>query len=196
MQNDSPSPSDAEIVQQVVEGDVNAFEHLMRRHGDYIAGIVKKHVPYEEAEETIQEVFIRAYKSLLSFAGKSEFKYWLSSIAVRTCSDYWRKAYRAREVPLRSLTERHQSWLENAMSDQSQNAYHEAGTQKEARELLDWALAQLSPKDRMALELVYLEGLSGKEAADILGWSVANVKVRSHRSRKKLRQVLGEVLQG
>jgi RNA polymerase sigma-70 factor (ECF subfamily) len=52
----------------------------------------------------------------------------------------------------------------------------------------------LSPRDRMALELVYLEGLSVKEAADLLQWSVANVKVRSFRSRKKLEKVLSGLI--
>ena len=55
---------------------------------------------------------------------------------------------------------------------------------------MDWALDQLTAKDRMVLELVYLEGLSGKEAAGLLGWSVANVKARSFRSRKKLQKLL------
>lgn len=187
--------SDSEIVQQVIQGDVNAFEHLLTRHRDYVLGIVKKHVPYHEVEETVQEAFIRAYKSLLTFRGKSKFKYWLSSIAVRTCSDYWRKAYRSQEVPLSSLSENHRNWLENALSDQSDLTHQDAGSQQEAKELLDWALGKLSPKDRMVLEMVYLEGLSGKEAADILGWSLANVKVRSHRSRKRLKKILEEVLE-
>jgi RNA polymerase sigma-70 factor (ECF subfamily) len=55
---------------------------------------------------------------------------------------------------------------------------------------LDWALDRLSAEDRMVLELVYLEGLSVKETAELLGWSVANVKVRSHRSRKKVEKLL------
>lgn len=195
MQKKSPMATDAEIVQHVVEGDVNAFEHLLKRHRDYILGIVRKHVPYQEVEETIQEVFIRAYKSLLTFKGKSEFKYWLSSIAARTCSDYWRKAYRSQEVPLSSLSEKHRNWLEGALSDQSDRTYQEAGSQQEAKELLAWALGKLSPKDRMVLEMVYLEGLSGKETADLLGWSHANVKVRSHRSRKKLKKIIEDVLE-
>jgi len=194
MHDESPLHSDADIVHQVLDGNVNAFEILMERHGDYILNIVKKHVPPEEVEETVQEAFIRAYKSLSSYRGKSKLKYWLSSIAVRTCSDYWRRAYRSKEVPLSSLTEKHQRWLEDTISDQSDRAYRGAGTQRETRELLVWALQKLSPQDRMVLELVYLEGLSGKEAAELLGWSHSNVKVRSFRSRKKLRKILGEVL--
>jgi RNA polymerase sigma-70 factor (ECF subfamily) len=62
--------------------------------------------------------------------------------------------------------------------------------------LLDWALAKLSPEDRMVIELVYLEELSVKEAADLLGWSAANVKVRSFRSRKKLHSLISGLIKG
>ena len=67
--------------------------------------------------------------------------------------------------------------------------------QKEAAELLDWALANLSAEDRMVVELIYLEGLTGKEAADLLGWSIANVKVRAFRSRKRLKKLLKETME-
>jgi RNA polymerase sigma-70 factor (ECF subfamily) len=194
MQNDSPKSSDAEIVRQVLEGDTNAFESLLIRYKELVLRIVKKHVPYNEVEETTQDVFVRLYQSLPNFKGKSAFKQWMSSIAVRTCYDYWRKAYRSREVPVSSLTEKHQEWLEKVISDQSEQSLYEKGSQNEARELLDWALGKLSPEDRMVLELVYLEGLSGKEAADLLGWSVAKVKVRAFRSRKKLEKILAGVI--
>jgi len=89
-----------------------------------------------------------------------------------------------------SLTEKHQEWLENVISDTSDRAFGEHGSRKEAREVLDWALAKLSAEDRMVLELVYLEGLTVKEAAEMLGWTTANVKVRSFRSRRKLKKLL------
>jgi RNA polymerase sigma-70 factor (ECF subfamily) len=190
MQNESHQHSDVEIVRRIIEGDVNAFEILLLKYKDHVLKVIKKHMPYNEVEGTAQDVFVRAYQSLPTFKAKSDFKRWLSAIALRTCYDYWRKAYRSREVPMSSLTERHQDWLEEVMSDKSNQSSHERGAQKEARELLDWALARLSAEDRMVVELVYLEGLSGKETAELLGWSVANVKIRSFRSRKKLQKVL------
>jgi RNA polymerase sigma-70 factor (ECF subfamily) len=195
MQNDSSKPSDAEIVRQVLDGYVNAFESLLIRYEELVLKIVKKHVPYNDVEETTQDVFMRVYKSLSNFKGTSDFKHWLSSITVRTCYDYWRKSYRSREVPMSSLTEKHQKWLEEVISDQSEQSLHEKGLQSDARELLDWALRKLSAEDRMVLELMYLEGLSGKEAADLLGWSVANVKVRSFRARKKLQKLLTRLME-
>ena len=88
-----------------------------------------------------------------------------------------------------SLTEKHQEWLEKVVLNRSGQSFDDEASQREARELLDWALDRLSPGDRMVLELVYLEGLSGREAADLLGWTVANVKVRSLRARRKLRNL-------
>jgi RNA polymerase sigma-70 factor (ECF subfamily) len=193
MDNDSPTSGDAEIVEQVVSGDVHAFEHLLRKYQNHVVILLKKHLPYEQIEETAQDVFIRAYRSLPTFRGESSFKQWLSTIAVRTCYDFWRKHYKSRELPMSSLTEKHQVWLEEAISVQSSQSFHEQSLQKEAREILDWALDRLSAADRMVLELVYLEGYSLRETADLLGWSIANVKVRSFRARKKLHKLLTKV---
>ena len=190
MQHDPIKSSDTEIVRRVLNGDVNAFESLLLRYKDTVLRIVKKHVPYNDIEETTHNVFLRAYQSLSSFKGKSGFKQWVSSIAVKTCYDFWRKTYRSREVPMSVLTEKHQNWLEQVITEQSEQAINKKASQNEARELLDWALGRLSAEDRMVMELVYLEGLSGREAADLLGWSVANVKVRCFRSRKKLEKIL------
>lgn len=187
--------SDAEIVRQIIDGDVNAFEHLLTKYQKYVFKIVSRHVPHPQVEETTHEVFIRAYQSLPNFRKGHRFRQWLASIAVRTCYDFWRKSYRSRELPMSSLTEAQQDWLENVMSDQSSQSFHEQGQQKEAREILDIALNRLSPEDRMVLELVHLEGLSGKEAAELLGWSLANVKVRAFRARKKLEKLLRQLLE-
>jgi RNA polymerase sigma-70 factor (ECF subfamily) len=188
--NSSSKPSDAEIIRRIIEGEVNAFEFLLVRYKDHVFDVVKKHVPYNEVEETAQDVFVRAYQSLATFKERSSFKQWLSTIAVRACYDFWRKRYRSRELPMSSLAEEHREWLEKVVSNRSGESFDDKDSRKKARELLDWALDRLSPEDRMVLELVYLEGLSGREAADLLGWSVANVKVRSLRARRKLRNLL------
>jgi RNA polymerase sigma-70 factor (ECF subfamily) len=194
MQEDSFRPSDADIVRQIIDGNVNAFESLVTRHRILVLKIVKKHVPPEEVEETVQNAFVRAYRSLPTFKEKSPFSQWLASIAMRACHDYWRRAYRSREVPMCELTEKHREWLDAVLSEESEQAVDEEYFQKEARELLDYALATLSAEDRMVLELVYLEGLSVKETADLLGWSTANVKVRSFRTRRKLEKLLREIM--
>jgi RNA polymerase sigma-70 factor (ECF subfamily) len=190
---DSHSSADTEIVNQVVSGDVNAFERLLKRYQAHVVRIVRKHIPFDKVEEVAQDVFVRTYQSLPTFKGDDGFKQWLSTITIRTCYDFWRKHYRYREIPLSSLSEKHQVWLEEATSNSSSQSFYERDSQKEAREILDWALNKLSPEDRMVLELVYLEGYSIKEAANLLGWSTVNVKVRSFRARKKLHKLLKEM---
>ena len=181
---------DHDIVRRVIAGDINAFGYLVQKYQGHILTVVGNHIPYNQAEEVAHDVFVKAYRSLLTFKFKSGFKQWLSAIAVRTCYDFWRKEYRSREIPMSSCSEEDRVCLDRVMASQSNQITSEKNLQKEARELLGRALDRLSPEDRMALEMVYLEGLSGKEAAGLLGWSVANVKIRLFRSRKKLRKIL------
>jgi len=195
MDEDSRDPGDSEIVRQVVAGNVNAFEYLLKKYENYVLAIVKKHMPYDQVKDATQDVFIRAYQSLRTFKGDSSFERWLSTIAVRTCYDFWRKRYKFREVLMSSLSEKHRGWLEETISDKSTQSFLERGLQEEAREILDWALERLSAEDRTVLELVYLEGHSVKEAAGLLGWSTANVKVRSFRCRKKLHKLLSKQIE-
>ncbi len=181
---------DPAVIERVIQGDVNAFEILLRKYESTVLRIVKRHIPFDSVEETAQDVFIRAYQALPGLKKKADFRNWLSAIAVRTCYDFWRKKYRNQEVPMSTLSEAQQERIEILLSGQAAEDCEDAGRRKEAGELLDWALAQLSPEDRMVTELVYLEGLSGQEAAQMLGWTVANVKIRSFRARKKLRTML------
>ena len=192
MVNDSNSSADAEVVYQVISGNINAFEYFLKKYESHVVRIVKKHIPFDKVEEVAQEVFVRVYKSLPNFKRDDSFKQWLSTITVRACYDFWRKHYKYREIPVSSLSEKHQVWLEEAMATRSSQSFDERDSQKEAREILDWALDRLSPEDRMVLELVYLEGYSVKEAAELLGWSAVNVKVRSFRARKKLHKLIKE----
>ena len=194
MDTDPHSLTDAEIVLQVIAGDTNAFEYLLKRYQSHVVMIVKKHIPFDKVEEIVQDVFVRAYQSLPTFKRDGGFKQWLSTIAVRTCYDFWRKDYRSREMTMSSLSEKHQVWLEQAIATRSSQTFHERGSQREAREILSWALDRLSAEDRMVLELVYLEGYSVKETAELLGLSIANVKVRSFRSRNKLFNLIKEIL--
>lgn len=184
---------DSEIIARVLEGNADAFGELLNRYSQYVFSIVKRHVPYEHVEETSHEVFIRAYQSLSSFKGTSDFKYWLSSISVKTCYDFWRKHYKNRELSMSALTENHQEWLDQVSSSQSIQALAENAKKKEAREFLGFLLDKLTPEDRMVLEMVYLEELSEKETADLLGWSLANVKIRAYRSRQKLKKILARM---
>ena len=185
-------PGDYEIIHQVIAGNVNAFEQLLRKYQNYVLKIIKRHIPHDEVKDITQDVFFRAYQSLRTFKGNSGFEQWLSTIAVRTCYDFWRKHYESRELSMSALKQEQRDWLEQALSDKSSRSFLERGLRNEDREILDWALERLPAEDRMVLELVYLEDRSVKEAARLLGWTAANVKVRSFRSRRKLHKLLNK----
>jgi len=187
--------SDSEIIKQVMDGNADAFALLLTRYKNHVARIVNWRVPHDAVEETAHNVFIRAYQSLPTYKEKGSFVQWISSIAVRTCYDFWRERYRTKELPMSALSEKHREWLENVLSNTSDQSFRKRGEQEEARNVLAWALEKLSAEDRMVVELVYLEGLSVKEAAELLGWSTANVKVRLFRTRKKLRRLLAGVIE-
>jgi len=195
MEKDTDRFEDVEIVDRVMNGDINAFAHLMTRHKENVIKIVARHLPHQQVEETVQDVFVRAYQSLPTLKRKDGFKQWLATIARRTCHDFWRTRYRTQELPMSSLTDHHRSWLAQVIATESGEALFTKGRQKEAGELLDWGLAQLSADERMILELVHLEGLPGKEVARQLGLSVASVKVRAFRARHKLKKLLNRFME-
>jgi len=184
---------DFQVIHRVLAGDINGFEKLLERYKDHVFMVVNKHLPRDMVEEIAHEAFVKAYQSLPSFKFESSFKHWLSAIAVRTCHDFWRKRYRSNEVPVSTLTDDHHNWIERITSEQSGLSFRQDQKRKEVREVLDWALAQLSASDRMLVNLMYIEGYSGKETAELLDWSLANVKVRSFRVRHKLRKLLGRI---
>ncbi|OPY81487.1 MAG: ECF RNA polymerase sigma-E factor [Syntrophorhabdus sp. PtaU1.Bin153] len=189
-EEDEQISSDAVYIDRVLRGDRNAFAFILKKYKMYVLKIVNRHVPYEDAEEVAHDAFVRIYESLAKFTGPEGFRQWMAAITTRTCYDYWRRAYRSKEVTMSSFGEEHQEWLERVLSDTPESSLEEIGAEAEARDLLNWVLGKLTPEDRMVLELVYMEGLSVREVADLLGWSVANVKIRSFRSRAKLRKLL------
>ena len=182
-----------EIVQRVLNGDPEAFTEILSRYERHVFAVVRKHVPRDRVEETAQEAFVRAYQSLHNFRRAGSLKQWLSAIAVRTCYDYWRQRSRRREIPMSRLSEKQLEWLDRAVSLELAADIETLGRRREARELLDHALGQLSAEDRMVLELIHLEGLTINEAADLLVWSVTNTKVRAFRSRKKIQKILTRI---
>lgn len=194
MREHAANESDVEIINRVVHGDADAFEHLMDRYQNHVFTIVGRRVPRMDVEEVAHDIFVRAYLSLPSYRAKGDFGAWLSRISVRASCDYWRERYRRRERPMSTLTEDQMKLLERATSEASMRAHADSASLGEAREILVWALDRLSAEDRAVLELVHIEERPAAEAAELLGWSVANVKVRAFRSRRKLRAILEKLM--
>lgn len=182
---------DRTLIRRIVQGEIDLFAEIIDRYQRHVARIVGRHVPRDRVSEVAHDVFVRAYGSLRQFAGSAPFEHWLAGIAVRTCYDYWR-AVKRDEIPVSALTGEHQQWIERALTVQSESDFRQEARGREAREVLDWGLRQLSPENRLVLTLVHLEGHSIREAAQLLGWSVVNVKVRAYRARRALRKLFLE----
>jgi RNA polymerase sigma-70 factor (ECF subfamily) len=187
---------DTDIVRCILDGQTEAFEILLHRYQRFIFKIVSGRLPPNRVAETAHEIFVAAYQSLQKYNLRKPFKPWLTGIAINICADYWRKHYRNQEIRMSDLSEAHREWLGNIDSNQAKAEFDITESGKEARELLNWAMADLPPKDRMVLMLVHFDGYSVKEAAEILDWTSVNVRVRAHRSREKLRKKIASTLAG
>ena len=167
------------------------------RYQDHVGRIVAGHVPREMIDEVAHDVFVRAYTSLPTYSFRTPFSHWLSTIAVRSCYDVWRTASARKEVSLSGpsdVADEQQQWTEHVLATESKERFDAMIRQQDATNLLQGALAQLSPENRMVVTLVHLEGHSVREAAELLGWSAVNVKVRAHRARQQLRKILDTFL--
>lgn len=183
-------PDETAIIARILDGEVNAYEELMRRHESYVTRIVAAHVPDENVPEVVHEAFIRAYRSLAGYSPTAPFKNWLTTIALRSCHDFWRTIYRRKEAPVSTISDDGQRFIETALATESREEFERMARQTEARQVLNLVLGRLKPLDRMIITLTYLEERTVRETAEMLGISVPNAKVRAFRAKRKLKNFL------
>ncbi len=141
----------------------------------------------QRLEDLAQETFVKAWRALEQFDGRAPFEHWISRIAVRAAIDHLRKRQRVRnEVGFDEVGEDALDWLQ-ADGDEGEP---EAGA---ARELLDLAMRDLAPADRLVITLQEIEGRSVKEIAGLMGISGVAVRVRALRARMKLKSALEKI---
>jgi RNA polymerase sigma-70 factor (ECF subfamily) len=139
------------------------------------------------------EVFVKAYIALATYSFERPFAHWLAVITIRHCYDRLREQARRKEISLSGGPGEVES-VDRLLAMESEERFSTTVRRRDAATIVEWALAQLSPPNRMVVTLVHLEGYSVREAADLLGWSVVNVKVRAHRARRFLRQALDHLI--
>jgi len=175
MESRISKPTDYALIQCVLQGETDLFAELISRYDEHLFKIVSRHIPAHEVAETAHDIFVEAFKSLANYSPDKPFENWLARIAVRRSYDYWRRAYRNRETPF--------SQIESIGFPE----YEHPSSETDMQDWLDKLLDRLSPEDRMALTLVYLEERSIRETAELLGWSESKVKIRVHRAKERLR---------
>lgn len=172
-------PTDEEVVARVLAGDRMLFELLMRRHNQRLFRIARAIVRDDaEAEDIVQEAYVRAYAALAKFEGRASVATWLSRIALH-------EALRRRRRLRRQVTAGPMNEAPDPVEEPS------AGSARaEARALLGEAIDALPARLRAVVMLRLVEGLAVRETAECLHMSEANVKVSLHRARRMLAETI------
>lgn len=174
----SGRPDDRELVEAARGGDADAFETLVRTHIDavYAHGLRFFGEP-STADDVVQEVFIKVFKSLDTYDGRAAFTTWLFRVTRNVCLDLLRRGAH-RPVPVDPID------LVGVRTepDHAQRVVDTAAVEQ--------AMRALQPEDREALGAVSVFGLSYQEAAETLDVPVGTVKSRVFRARRTLVQIL------
>ncbi len=180
---------DAELVARVQRGDLDAFDELVTRHSRRVyrtlMGILAN---TDEAQDAMQDTFLKAFRHIGDFQGRSKFSTWVLTIASNTGVQYLRERRHVEsldEVPSEEGQDfrprQVRAWVEDP---------EELCSQAERRNLVESAMLQLPPKYRIVLVLRDIEQLSGLEVAEALGLGVPAMKARLLRARLMLREAL------
>ena len=171
-----------DIIRRCLAGDRDAYAELVYRYRSMAFTIAFRMVgDADAANDLAQEGFIAAYSNLRNFRSGSRFSTWLCSIVINKCRDHLRTEKNA--VPVDDLPE-----LRATVASDPERAARsgEAGT------LVQQALDRLPKEYREVLVLKHIEGREYVEIAEILGLSVGALKVRAHRGREMLKDLLKE----
>ena len=182
---DIDASTDQDLVKASLEGDLNAFDEIVRRHQTMITRCLFRFCPYQaDLEDLVQDTFIKSFRKLNSWQATAPFENWLRKIAYNTGYDYFRKNSRnPASISLNNSEE----------NDLALERLSEKNDPRRGFEMTEQAhkiLALLREEERMLLTMQYLEDLPLAEIADQLDWGLSKTKVKSFRARNKLRKLL------
>jgi RNA polymerase sigma-70 factor (ECF subfamily) len=171
-------PDDTALVARARQGDMDAFEKLVRMHTGAVYGHALRFFGSPDpAEDVVQEVFVKVYRSISTFDGASAFSTWLYRITHNACLDALRRGAH-RPVAMDP-------------ADVNTPAPGDLADEVVLATAVESAMAMLAPEDREALNAVTLFGLTYVEAAEATGVPVGTVKSRVFRARRLLVSQLG-----
>lgn len=172
-------------IRSTLQGDGDAYARLVRKYQETIAAQMWRFCRQQnDCEELTHEVFVEAYVSLRRYRGDAPLVHWLRKIATRVGYRYYKRQVARRSAGSISL----QDWDQSEATEQSKSNT-EIVEAAEAAANVHSLLAQLPPRDRLVLTLIYLEECTVAQAAELIGWSQTMVKVQAHRARKKLKKL-------
>ena len=178
---------DHDVIKQVLQGDHQAYRILVDRYKHMVYTLAIRLVQNrEDAEEVTQDAFMKAFRGLGAFKGSALFSTWIYKIGYRTALDHLKK--RKRQPFTISVTDAKVA---------GNNAQDPAGP-IEARERsarIKQAIDSLPGEIGNLMLFYYYEELSLREIAEITGKSENAIKVRLHRGRKRLAEILSDVME-
>lgn len=189
----APGLSDFGLVGRVRAGDAGAFELIMRRHNRRLFRLARSILRNRaEAEDVVQETYVRAYASLDQFVGPHSFAAWLARIAANEALGRvrgWGRVVSLDDYVSDSDGEADVRRIET-MTSQQPDPEHLTGNGELCR-LLEGAIDALPDDFRAVFVLRALEGMSVAETAEALSLRPETVKTRFHRARHRLQETLG-----
>jgi len=178
--------SDEEVIKRVKAGDTSLYEIIMRRYNQRLYRIARAILRDDsEAEDVIQDAYVRAFQHLDQFAGRAPFSAWLTRIAVHEALARLRLRNRSQQLEDTGQNGEFLMTLAESSPDPEQSA-----SRAETNQLLEDAVLGLLEQFRTVVMLRDVEELSTSETATALDLSEENVKVRLHRGRAMLRSWL------
>ncbi len=174
------SKRDFELVEEFRQGNVEAFNELVRRYQEKVYWVCRRIVgSHEDADDVVQDVFIKVYESLRDFRAESEFYTWVYRIATNASLNALRKK-RLKEIV------RFDEIFEELLPGEEQT--DSSTLQQEFRTLLERAVERLPAKQKMVFVMRYYDELSYEEMAKILKRSVGGLKANYFHALKKIQR--------
>jgi RNA polymerase sigma-70 factor (ECF subfamily) len=186
------------LIQKAQNGDMSAFDQLAQAHGSYVFNLAYYLTGgnHADADDLAQTTFIRAFKALKHFEGRSEFRTWLHRITVNLWKNMVRSQVRRKYFQHRSLNEPPREGsrgLEQEITEPRPDAAEQVA-QSELSKIIQGAIAQLPPDEREVTVLRDVEGYAYEEIAKLCNIPLGTVKSRLARARRLLREALEPTL--
>jgi RNA polymerase sigma-70 factor (ECF subfamily) len=182
--------NEAQLISRCQQGDQEALKEIFNQYHQKLYRIAYGVVRHrEEALDIVQEVFIKLFRSIQQFKGKSRFYTYLYRMTMNTAIDHTRKM---KKVPSLSMDEEEGFQL----SDDADRRPDRILDHKELETRVKWAMDQLSPDQKAVLIFREVEGLSYQEIAEATGCSIGTVMSRLHYGRKKVQELLKDYVEG
>jgi RNA polymerase sigma-70 factor (ECF subfamily) len=187
--------TDSELVALTQGGNPEAFDQMVLRYRTRIHRLARRLAENDEdAEDVLQEAFIRAYSAISTFKGESKFSTWLYRITVNLAL-MKKRARKSIFEYIDDPIETKRGEVRREFPDNGPDPLRSL-MDKECRDILERAILKLEPADRAVFVLRHVDGLSTTQASEALNLSVPALKSRLHRSRMalkaRLRNVLGD----